>query len=63
MESFLKTYFDLKQIFKIVLTQSNYIWNSDKTKLFDIFIKGWRKTFHLWKMSKKYKFPEDWSKL
>ena len=53
MESFLKTYFDLKQIFKIVLTQSNYIWNSDKTKLFDIFIKGWRKTFHLWKMSKK----------
>ena len=48
-ENFLKSNVELNQICKMVLTQSNYIWNLNATDLLYILIKGRRNDLNLYK--------------
>ena len=61
--NFLKSNFDLNQICKIVLTQSHWTWIFIPTDLLCIFIKDQKNALKLWKISKKWKFEGEWTKL
>ena len=51
---FLRSFFDLNQTCKIVLTQNHWFWNLYATGLPFIFFKNWRKSLKLWKMWKSW---------
>ena len=51
VESFLKSNWNVDQTSKTMLTQNQWIWNSNAIPLFDLPIKDRIKAFQLWKMS------------